>query len=136
MIIYSKIISNVLYFYFSVCTDQFDASWANNLVVAESSTNQLPAKYGDEITLKCEDGYEQKGSDTITCQDGTQFTFSTQPNCEKLGKKSSKICSMCSTSITEPIFFQFVTDWLTTQYSQHELHRINCSLLIVVLSSL
>ena len=46
----------------------------------------FPVAPGDEITVKCPDGFINQGSETITCQNGIHYKFNVQPRCEAKSK--------------------------------------------------
>ena len=41
-----------------------------------------PVAAGDEITVKCPDGFINQGSETITCQNEIHFKYGSEPRCE------------------------------------------------------
>ena len=41
----------------------------------------FPILSGDEVTLKCSAGYKLRGDTTVTCVQGTEFSFSNIPAC-------------------------------------------------------
>ena len=45
-----------------------------------------PVAAGEEITVKCPDGFINQGSETITCQNGIHFKYDIEPRCEPQGK--------------------------------------------------
>ena len=41
----------------------------------------FPVFKGTVLSLSCNDGYELKGDQTVTCTRNTEFQFSVEPNC-------------------------------------------------------
>ena len=58
-----------------------DPTWDN----LQTDTT-FPLFYGTLLTVTCDTGYELEGSDTITCNHDTTFTFQDQPTCVEQGK--------------------------------------------------
>jgi hypothetical protein len=53
--------------------------------VIETAT-QFPVVPGTVVEITCsESGAINKGSNTVTCVTGTEFTYSTEPSCQKPG---------------------------------------------------
>ena len=42
---------------------------------------QFPLPPGDEVSLKCTPGHTLTGDTTVTCQEGTNFSFAHSPYC-------------------------------------------------------
>ena len=50
------------------------------------TTTQFPVDPGTVVEITCsESGAINKGSNTVTCVIGTEFTYSVEPHCEKPG---------------------------------------------------
>ena len=64
----------------SECTGVDENEFPNMFIPA------LPADEGEELEVQCYGGTVQLGSDTVTCNKGTEFTFNIKPECKKLGK--------------------------------------------------
>ena len=64
----------------AMCTG-LDPDW-NNL----RTETTFPVDTGTELTVTCEDGFLQRGSDTVTCTEGTTFTNDVAPTCVRLGE--------------------------------------------------
>ena len=43
---------------------------------------QFPLPPGDEVSLKCSPGHTLTGDNTVTCVEGTEFSFTNAPSCE------------------------------------------------------
>ena len=46
----------------------------------------FPVNYGDVAIVTCTTGYLLSGDTNITCQEGTEFTYTDVPTCSVLGK--------------------------------------------------
>ena len=66
--------------FISECTG-LNPTWSNL-----KTETQFPVVYGTVVTVTCDPGYELQGSNTVTCNIDTTFTFQDQPTCEQLGK--------------------------------------------------
>ena len=42
---------------------------------------QFPVAGGTVVYLKCKDGFQLTGDETVTCDKGTEFTYSEEPQC-------------------------------------------------------
>ena len=42
---------------------------------------QFPLPPGDEVSLKCSPGHTLTGDSTVTCVEGTGFSFTVTPSC-------------------------------------------------------
>ena len=67
----------------SVSCDELDPSWTNIM-----TTTQFPVATGATLILSCVLGYQNEGSDKVTCDSGTSYSFETEPSC--LGKLKAK----------------------------------------------
>ena len=47
---------------------------------------KFPIIFGTVVEVKCDSGYKLEGSNTVTCDRDTTFTFVEQSACIKLGK--------------------------------------------------
>ena len=52
--------------------------WRNMVVDAE-----FPISIGSEVALECPEVFFSTGDSTVTCLEGTQFYFNTEPTCER-----------------------------------------------------
>ena len=59
----------------SDCTSQ-KKTWTNM-----KASKQFPVSTGTVLSLSCNEGYELKGDETVTCIQNTEFQYSTEPNC-------------------------------------------------------
>ena len=50
------------------------------------TTFSTPIEPGTRVTVKCNDGFANKGSEIITCQNKIHYKFDTEPSCEPTGK--------------------------------------------------
>ena len=66
--------------YISECTS-LNTTWDN--MVTETS---FPIVFGTAVEITCDTGYKLEGSNTVTCDRGTTYTFVEQPACKELGK--------------------------------------------------
>ncbi|KAL5253977.1 hypothetical protein ACHWQZ_G013668 [Mnemiopsis leidyi] len=62
------------------CTGFDESEFPNMFIPA------LPAYEGEELEVQCYGGTVQLGSDTVTCNKGTEFTFNIKPECSRPGK--------------------------------------------------
>ena len=60
-----------------VSCESLPSSWKE--VVTET---QFPLPPGGEVSLKCSPGHTLTGDSTVTCVEGTKFTFTTTPSCD------------------------------------------------------
>ena len=66
---------------FSECTGVDENEFPNMFIPA------LPADEGEELEVQCYGGTVQLGSDTVTCNKGTEFTYDgIKPECSRPGK--------------------------------------------------
>ena len=66
--------------YISECTS-LNPIWDN--MVTETS---FPILFGIAVEITCDTGYKLEGSNRVTCDRGTTYTFVEQPACKELGK--------------------------------------------------
>ena len=69
-----------LWSYISECIS-LNPTWDN----METETS-FPIVLGSVVQIACETGYRLEGSNTVTCDRGTTYTFVEQPACKELGK--------------------------------------------------
>ena len=48
----------------------------------------FPVETGTKLTVSCEEGFLLKGTNTVTCTEGTTFSSDTTPQCIKQGKRT------------------------------------------------
>ena len=81
-----------------VCTD-LDPAW--NSLKTETT---FPVNAGTELTVSCEDEFLQRGSDTVTCTEGTAYTNDKTPVCVSLGEfhyYDNNVPDPCNSSIMD-----------------------------------
>ena len=66
--------------YISECTS-LNPTWDN----METET-PFPIVFGTAVEITCDTGYKVEGSNRVTCDRGTTYTFVEQPACKELGK--------------------------------------------------
>ena len=49
------------------------------------TTFATPIAPGTLVTVKCHDGFDNKGSEIITCQNHIHYKFDNEPGCEPKG---------------------------------------------------
>ena len=60
---------------YSDCTG-LKTTWTNM-----KASKQFPVYSGTVLSLSCNEGYELKGDETVTCIQNTEFQYSTEPTC-------------------------------------------------------
>ena len=69
-------VSNDYIVVYPVSCEGLPESWKN--IATET---QFPLTPGSEVSLKCGTGYTQTGDTTVTCTEGTEFSFTEAPSC-------------------------------------------------------
>ena len=72
---------------FSECT-ALPAIWSNM-----DTDTVFPINSGEVAIVTCSTGYRLSGDNNITCQEGTEFSYTVIPTCSVLGKLFNKILS-------------------------------------------
>ena len=76
-----------------------------------NADNQFPVRSGAVLSLSCNEGYELRGDETVTCTTNTEFQFSDEPSCGEWKLLSqNKFC--CSFWVLKVMFY-CICDFLT-----------------------